>query len=181
MSELPNHLGGHSNRTHLDLKNLKYLQDKYKIHTMVDIGCGPGGMVKEANSMGIESCGIDGDFTLDFSDISVTLNDFTKSSYRFEKNFDLAWSVEFVEHVEEKYIPNFMPVFQQAKYVFMTYSPFENFFHYNVKDSAYWIKTFEDYGFKHDEEETRFIRQNSSMKRNFVRDCGHFFINEGEG
>ena len=177
MSDLPKHLGGHANRTHLDIQNLKYLQDKYKIHTMVDIGCGPGGMIREANSMGIQSCGIDGDFTLDFTDISVVLNDFTESSYKFEETFDLAWSVEFVEHVEEQYIPNFMPVLKQAKYVFMTYSPLKNFFHYNVKDSAYWIKVFEDYGFKHDEEETRFIRNNSSMKRNFVRYCGHFFIN----
>jgi SAM-dependent methyltransferase len=178
MSNLPKHLGGHANITHLDVQNLKYLQDKYKIQTMVDIGCGPGGMIRKANSMGIASCGIDGDFTLDFTDISVVLNDFTKSSYKFETTFDLAWSVEFVEHVEEQYIPNFMSVFKQAKYVFMTYSPMECGYHYNVKDSPYWIKVFEDYGFTHDEEETKFIRNNSSMQRNFVRDCGHFFINE---
>jgi SAM-dependent methyltransferase len=178
MTELPKHLGGHSNRTHLDLNNLIYLKEKFNIQTMVDIGCGPGGMIREANSRGITACGIDGDFTLNFNGIDVVLNDFTKSPYKFGKNFDLAWSVEFVEHVSEEYIPNYMPIFQEAKYVFMTFSPFENFFHYNVKDSAYWIQVFEQYGFIHDQEETSFIRKNSSMQRDFVRTCGHFFKNQ---
>lgn len=177
MTELPKHLGGHSNRTHLDIANLEYLKKKFNIQTLVDVGCGPGGMIREASSRGIKACGIDGDFTLNFNDIDVVLNDFTKSSYKFGRSFDLAWSVEFVEHVPEKFLPNFMPIFQEAKYVFMTFSPFKNFFHYNVKDSEYWIKVFEEYGFTHDEEETTFIRKNSSMQRDFVRTCGHFFKN----
>lgn len=174
---LPPHLGGHLDITHLDISNLKYLKDKYNIKTMIDIGCGPGGMIREAKNLGIEAEGIDGDFTLKFSDISVVINDFTKSSFKFNKTFDLAWSVEFVEHVAKEYIDNYMSVFKEATYVFMTHSPYTGPWHFNVEPSSYWIKLFEEHGFIFMPKETDFIRSNSSMERDFVRGYGHFFLN----
>ena len=44
MEKLPDHLGGHLNKTHTDRGTLLYLKNKYNIKSMIDIGCGPGAM-----------------------------------------------------------------------------------------------------------------------------------------
>ena len=51
--DLPAHLGGHDNETHLDNGVLDYMISKYKIESYVDVGCGPGGMVELAASKGL--------------------------------------------------------------------------------------------------------------------------------
>ena len=40
MEKLPDHLGGHLNKTHTDRGTLLYLKNKYNIKSMIDIGCG---------------------------------------------------------------------------------------------------------------------------------------------
>lgn len=179
-TELPRHLGGHAYITHLDESSFQYIVDKYQIKTMIDVGCGPGGMIRHALSKGIDAEGIDGDFTLDFSDLNVVLHDFTKGPYEYDKTFDLGWSVEFVEHVKPEFVDNYMKVFQKAKYVLMTHAHENNVnpYHFNLKPSSYWIDLFESYGFEFCKEETDHIRGISSMKRDFIRHYGHFFINK---
>ena len=65
MSQLEPHLGGHGNKTHLDIGALQWLQKELNAKTYLDIGCGPGGMVQLAEDLGLEALGIDGDYTLD--------------------------------------------------------------------------------------------------------------------
>lgn len=43
---LPEHLGGHKNRTHLDEGSLDHCIKILQVKSMLDIGCGPGGMVE---------------------------------------------------------------------------------------------------------------------------------------
>lgn len=177
---LPHHLGGHGYITHLDESSFQYIIDKYKVKTMIDVGCGPGGMIRHAKRLGVSAKGIDGDFTLDFGELDVVIQDFTKGSHAYQESFDLAWSVEFVEHVPEEFVSNYMPIFQKAKYVLMTHAPEDayNKYHFNLKPSTYWIELFEENGFKFLQKETKHIRSISSMSRNFIRSYGHFFINE---
>lgn len=53
-----------------------------------------------AESFGVKSIGIDGDINLKiFQKENFLLHDFTKGSIKIPYN-DLAWSVEFLEHVE---------------------------------------------------------------------------------
>ena len=59
---LPEHLGGHKNRTHLDEGSLDHCIETLQVKSMLDIGCGPGGMVALARSKGLKAYGIDGDF-----------------------------------------------------------------------------------------------------------------------
>ena len=61
MSSLPSHLGGHKSRTHIDVGVLKFARDKLKVKSMLDIGCGPGGMVNLAKKLELKVLGIDGD------------------------------------------------------------------------------------------------------------------------
>ena len=51
MSNLPTHLGGHKGRTHIDVGLLKFARDKLKVKSMLDLGCGPGGQVYEAQKI----------------------------------------------------------------------------------------------------------------------------------
>ena len=58
MNKTPEHLGGHLNRTNTDEPLLRYVKERFKIETMLDIGCGPGGMKDVANGMGIDWYGV---------------------------------------------------------------------------------------------------------------------------
>jgi len=177
MSKLPKHLGGHLNTTHIDESTLDYLIQTFKIKNMYDVGCGPGEMVRLANSKNVQAIGIDGDFTIKYTDIKVILHDFTFGPL-IVKPADLAWSCEFLEHVEEKYINNYFSVFKKCRVVCCTFSmSYKGHHHVNVKDQKYWDEKFKINGFTKDLESTNYIRQNSSMKRNFVRETGTVFVN----
>ena len=100
---LPKHLGGHLWKTHIDTGTLSYIQSKYDVRTAIDLGCGPGGMVKEMEKTGIKAMGIDGDYTLN-PDTNWRCHDFCSGPLRLDSEYDLCWTVEFLEHVDEKYI-----------------------------------------------------------------------------
>jgi cyclopropane fatty-acyl-phospholipid synthase-like methyltransferase len=178
MNKIPQHLGGHLNRTHIDEGSLTWAIETFKIESFLDIGCGPGGMVELAATKGLDAIGVDGDFSLDrFSKENFVIHDYTLSPLSLEKKYNLAWSCEFVEHVEEQYVQNFMETFKNSRYVIMTFSPpgTPGHHHVNCRDHLYWIKVFSSNGFVYDDELTKELRQKSTMKRDFVRNFGLFF------
>jgi SAM-dependent methyltransferase len=179
---LPEHLGGHKGRTHLDHGVLEFMIKKYNIKTMLDIGCGPGGLVQLARELGINSYGIDGDFTLDRVGDYFYIHDYSIDKSAVDLDVDFAWSCEFVEHVNEEYIPNYMADFQKAKYVVMTFSEKGGHHHVNIKPANYWIEVFESYGFKYDDIITAEVRDASTMNttgkftnKQYVKTNGLFF------
>ena len=181
---LPEHLGGHMNKVHTDRATLLYLQEKYDINSMVDVGCGPGDMVMIAKDRGINAMGIDGDFTLQdmwkARELPIVLHDFTKSEVAMSAfaGWDLGWSVEFLEHVEEKYMDNWMAIFEKCKYIVCTAAPpgHAGHHHVNCQTREYWIEKFDGYGFEYDEEETEYIRTNSVMRKPFMQRNGMFYV-----
>jgi SAM-dependent methyltransferase len=184
---LEEHLGGHNNKTHLDKGVMNWCINTLDITSYLDIGCGPGGMVELAEKKNLKVLGIDGDHTLKRKNPSnFLLHDFTKGPAPIKERYDLGWSVEFVEHVYEEYQPNYMPAFQQCKYVIMTYAPpgWNGHHHVNLQEEKYWIDKFKEYGLLHVQAYTDVIRQVSTMnypkkpKKAFVRNRGLFFVNE---
>jgi len=175
MVKLPKHLGGHANTTHIDVGTLSFLKSKFQIQNMIDVGCGPGGMVDVANSIGIEAIGVDGDVNITHP--SIIIHDFTQGKLQLERRFDLGWSVEFVEHVREEFIDNYMDVFSKCKYVCMTHAPSGKggHHHVNTKSSNYWIDIFISRGFEYNTAITNQIRKISTMRREFMRNTGLFF------
>lgn len=198
------HLGGHLNKTHIDEGAFKYLLSIFDIKTMIDIGCGPGGMVELGLRNGIDSIGIDGDHTIltlnqkyesvdgivlpiqikhDYT-TGVLCNQTLYKGFEFGvkdlTKFDLAWSVEFLEHVEEKYQANYMDTFCRAKYVLMTHAlpGAPGYHHVNCRDESYWIDVFSKHRFRYLEEETHELRKRSTMVKNFIRNTGKIFIKE---
>jgi cyclopropane fatty-acyl-phospholipid synthase-like methyltransferase len=174
--ELPEHLGGHMNKVHTDRATLIHIKNKYNIKTMIDIGCGPGDMVEIANDRGIVAIGIDGDFTLPKKK-EIIIHDFCSGPYDSDVSFDLGYSVEFLEHVEEKYQDNYMQLFKQCKYVVCTAAPpgYAGHHHVNCRDTEYWKEVFFKYDFLFNQEETDYIRANSVMHKPFMQTTGMFF------
>jgi len=171
------YLGGHNWITHTDECALKYIQETFNIETMLDVGCGPGDQIRVAKSLGISAEGVDGDPRVvnENKDIIIHECDYTKDT--FEKNVDLIWSTEFVEHVREQFQQNYMKTFSCSKYVLLTFAPpgKSGLHHVNLKPDTYWINLFEKHNFIYDFETTKIIREKSSMEREFVRNNGLFF------
>lgn len=176
--ELPKHLGGHANRTHIDENTLKYLINNFKIKSMYDIGCGPGGMIDLVMKLGIKAIGIDGDFTINFpKHLNIIIHDFVTGPLNLDL-VDLGWSCEFLEHVEEKYAQNYFSVFKKCKIICCTFATTSRGYHHvNVQDQYYWDKIFHSYGFEKDCDATNSIRSCSTMKRDFIRNTGTVYIN----
>jgi len=182
---LADHLGGHLNKTHIDLGTLQYLHTKYNIKSMLDIGCGPGDMATLAKTLNIDWYGIDGDHLVPRSidtENKMWILDFTKSKFIGGSSKDLAWSVEFLEHVEEKYMENYMTAFKLCKYAVVTAAPpgYPGHHHVNCKLEEYWIGAFAAHGFKYNHKESMDIRKVSTMQKPFMQRTGMFFKNYDE-
>jgi len=176
MKEIPKHLGGHANITHLDEKVLDFFIRR-PIFSFLDIGCGPGGMVELAKQYGLDARGIDGDINCANEDIII--HDYTKGPLELDVNFDLGWSVEFLEHVESKYLNNIFATFMCCSVILMTHAlpGMGGYHHVNCQESNYWIDEFEKRNFLLDLDLTKYIRSISGMRRNFIRNTGMVFIN----
>ncbi|MDC3187107.1 class I SAM-dependent methyltransferase [Pelagibacteraceae bacterium] len=177
---LGHHLSGHGNKTWVDEGSFKKINELIDIKSMVDVGCGPGGMVKYTKDLGIKSIGIDGDNSIirDIED-DFYLHDYTKGYFNTELTFDLCWCVEFLEHVDSLYADNYFDTFKKCKYVFCTFAPKGKggYHHVNTQDEAYWKEKFDNFNFKYLEEDTKLIRLSSTITKNFIRDHGLFFKN----
>jgi len=177
-NELPDHLGGQNGRSWTDDGSLNIMWS-LGCRKMLDVGCGFGGQVKLAESLGWESYGVDGDWTVLPKESNFHLNDYTKGSPTLTYEVDLIWCVEFLEHVEEKYMDNYMSTFQdsKAKYLIVTHAvPGQaGHHHVNCQEEDYWLDAFKRYGFEYDETLTKQIREESTMKKPFVARTGLVF------
>ncbi len=174
ISQTYTHLGGHNSTTSLDGGALQFLIKECNVKSMVDIGCGPGGMVDMARKMDLESIGIDGDYN-QARDCIIT-HDFITGPIDIQK-FDLVWSVEFLEHLEERFLPNVFETIDGAKFAFVTHAPkgVGGYHHVNCQDAPYWIDRFADEGWSFDRQLTKDVRLVSTMGREFVRETGMIF------
>lgn len=181
-SDLASHLGGHENETHLDDGALSYLLENTGAKTMLDIGCGPGGMVELALGKGLQVLGVDGDDKVERSDAVkeyIIIHDFATGPYIPFHTYDLGWSVEFVEHVDKEFMPNFLETFKHCKYVAMTHAlPGQpGHHHVNCMNAEYWFGAMEAIGFKLMVEETNEMRKASTMRERYIRQQGYVFKN----
>lgn len=170
------HLGGHLNITHIDAGTVSFLRERFDIKTVLDVGCGPGGMQTVCERMGLSWTGVDGDPSCVRDE--VIEHDFTKGKISTHKR-DLVWSVEFVEHVEEGHIDNILDALSLAtKAVCMTHAlpGKKGFHHVNCQNEDYWIEKMDSVGFKLDEQSTQHVRKISTMRREFMRSTGKIFI-----
>lgn len=171
------HLGGHYGLTHVDEGALDFLIETFGIKSLVDIGCGPGGMVQLARTKGLEAIGIDGDDTIE-RPIDIIIHDYSTAPLKLDKEFDCAWSVEFVEHVDHEYVPNYIATFQSCKVVVMTHAMPKQVGHHHVNcmNFEYWLGIMQFAGFEPMMDATNHLRQRSTMKDIFIKNTGYVFV-----
>ena len=156
---LPSHLGriGLNNYCNMDRDLLIFLVEKLRVKSVLDVGCANGAMVKVMRELGLNAYGIDGDFlAIKFlSDKCVrnflSVHDYQTGNFQLKKPIDLIWSIEFLEHVNKKYLPYILQDFQRfGRYVVISTPPPNSpgYHHVNCQTSEYWIKKFQSYGFK---------------------------------
>lgn len=160
---LPDHLGGHFGNTNTDPATLRYLAARYDIRTMLDVGCGPGGMLDEARAIGIDAMGVDGDWTVARHNDRIKYHDYTTGPFSVAAT-DLIWCMEFVEHVEAQYQDNFLATFDAGRVLYLTAAPpgFPGWHHVNCREPEYWIDLLQSRGWQQDTEATEWVRVNGS-------------------
>ena len=168
------HLGGHSGKTNVDEGALDYLIERYGSRSMIDVGCGPGAMVEMALKKGIEAFGIEGD--PEIKNAYIIEHDYTLGP--FVAYADLAWCVEFLEHVEAKFQDNIFSTLKGCMVVFVTHAlpGKKGDHHVNCQTEEYWIEAFKANHFGLDPVATEHVRKASTMKRKFTRRTGKVFV-----
>jgi len=136
---------------------------KSGVRSVIDIGCGEGHSTKYFIDRGIECRGVEGgEKAYNNSQVKehLVLHDYTESEYIPEKDFDAVWCCEFVEHVEEKFINNFINTFTKASKIFLTHAlPGQlGYHHVNCKSSEYWIDKIESHGYKYNADLSLYLR-----------------------
>jgi hypothetical protein len=93
--------------------------------------------------------------------------------------WDVGWSCEFLEHVAEQYMDNYMDTFMKCKRVVVTHAfPGQGGHHHvNEQDSNYWFQQFGRRGFLLDMTTTDQLRQASTMQQRYIRVSGLVFFN----
>jgi hypothetical protein len=136
----------------------QWLIDHYGIKSMVDVGCGEGHALEYFQHHHVSGTGVDG---MPQESLSIIQHDYTKAALVFGKHeFDLCWSCEFVEHVEEEFLPNVLATFGCAKMVAITHAwPGQaGYHHVNCKTPHYWIGAMAAIGYRLDEAITEHAR-----------------------
>jgi len=178
-TEKEKHLGGYWN-----VKNLwgdpgtwspeiwNKIIKKYEIESVADIGCGLGYSTRYFSQKGLYAVGVEGGLNAINNSVfeGNLLNiDYTKES-AFDPEYDehdLIWCCEFVEHVEEEYVDNFLSDFKTGKVVAMTFADVgqAGYHHVNCQPESYWIKNLESIGFKLNREFTEELRAMAVQSR----------------
>lgn len=166
----------------------EWLVQDLGVKSVVDIGCGDGVAVRWfAERLGSEAVlGLDG---IPQDDARIMHVDFAErdpvADGSIRAHFDLAWSCEFLEHVEEQFLQNYMSVFRLASLVAVTHAtPGQaGWHHVNCQPGAYWIERFADAGFTFLETATLIAREKASVNpdpNNHFARSGLLFLATGE-
>jgi hypothetical protein len=125
-----------------------WLVEKLHVKTMCDVGAGDGVAVDFFDKLDVISIGIDGVWT---GHKGIIVWDYTKGPFD-PPAVDLIWSCEFVEHVEERYVANFLTTFARGEVVAMTHAtPGQpGYHHVNCRDAAYWVAQLDSIGYDYD-------------------------------
>lgn len=134
------------------------------INSILDVGCGEGHSTKYFYDRGCEVLGIEGGINAWNNSVikdKIILHDFTTGRYIPTKQYDAVWCCEFVEHVDEKYIDNFLETFKYGNKIFMTHADIgqDGYHHVNCQKSDYWISKIESIGFIFDQQISSYLRE----------------------
>lgn len=127
-----------------------WLIETYKPKSVLDVGCGTGDAIDWFGRHGVPAVGIEGlDQNAEKCPAPVIVHDFTQGSLKLS-GFDLVWSCEVAEHIEERFAGNFLDAVCCGKVAAITACPVGGGFHHvNEKPRTYWIERIEKRGFRY--------------------------------
>lgn len=141
-----------------------YVCIKYGIRSVLDVGCALGFNAVWFHNRGYDVMGVEGlpDYVKGnkLPKDRVVLHDYTEGPWVPPHEFDLCVSTEFVEHVEARFVPNFVETFKHCRFILMTHAlPGQGGVHHvNETTSEAWIDVLSAAGFEHLEDETERLR-----------------------
>lgn len=165
------HLGGF---TQLDLDGVspnlwRHMIEQYGVRSFLDIGCGRGTSSRwfyEHNATVLCVEGSQDAIQNSFLPRHLIVeHDYTRGPWWPQETFDAAWSVEFLEHVSRQYHFNYVSTLRKAALLFVTSSRWGGWHHVEVHPDDWWIRKFEAYGFRYDEQLTKQARQWAGEER----------------
>jgi len=129
---------------------------RFVVSSVLDVGCAEGHALRYFYEKGVEIAGVDGSsYAVEHSLVPefVTQHDFTTGPFAPQRRFDLVWSCEFVEHVAEEYVSNFLVSFGCGSVVALTHAhPGQGGYHHvNCQPDKYWIQRIVNLGYSYHE------------------------------
>lgn len=164
----PDHLGGgrlDQPDDHTFMPDIwERLVDDYKISSVIDVGCGGGWTTKWFADHGVRAVGVEADpaalRVAQAQGVRLLPHDYTQGPLVPDDEFDLGWCAEFVEHVEDAFVDNWLATMKRCRFVCMTFAtPGQGGYHHvNERPETYWLERFAAAGFEHVPEETARMR-----------------------
>jgi SAM-dependent methyltransferase len=155
-----------------------WLVKEQGVKSVLDVGCGDGVALDYFAGLGCATLGVEG---TPQDHPRIERHDYTLGSWPSYPldgavgPFDLVWCCEFVEHVEERYVPNFLWSFKLGRLLLMTHAePGQaGYHHVNCRERDYWVGALAAAGFALDLDFTgrarSVSRANASPWNHFAR------------
>lgn len=176
------HVAGYLRYGEYPFNIIKWLVERYRPSTVLDVGSGPFGSKKLFNQFGCAYVWtLDGDpQLLDRRDskehlITFSVVDLERSGYRFPTRFDLVWSYECAEHITnvENYVHTLVVNCENILAITHAVPGQGGYSHVNLQNDEYWIKKITAQGgFRYLENETM---QAKAVKDDYFSKTGLIF------
>lgn len=136
------------------------LIDAFNVKTMTDVGAGEGQVARWFAYSGIDAIAVDGCANPRDDGVRYVQHDYSQGPYVPHGIRDLCWSAEFVEHVDEEFVPNFLATFRQHRVLALTHAlpGHVGWHHVNCREPSYWLKLLRADGWTFDAENTHDLR-----------------------
>ena len=171
----PPYAGGHCDVTHADVGALRYFEF-LGCRSLLDVGCGPGGMVRAAMDREWRAVGLDVDLAL-YRRPGVLLGDLAVAPIILPSPADVVWSVEVAEHIPAEHEANYIEtlVRNAGKFVVMTANQQPGPLHVNCKPVEYWEERLRVAGMIPLPDVLQRLLHVSTMDREFLRETGRVY------
>ncbi len=142
----------------------KILFHRYKINTLIDVGCGNGLYLKRFMEFGVDVLGIESSrsaikYSLISKDKIIRHN--LQKNISINKKFDMCTSFEVAEHLKADYAKHFVRLlisFSKLVVFSAACSGQGGYNHYNEQPKSYWKNLFSEEGYYHGNDEVNYIR-----------------------
>jgi SAM-dependent methyltransferase len=143
----------------------RWIADELAPSRVIDVGCGPGHLMRELSAHGIEVLGVDISDAAERATAAKGLPfrrfDLTDPEAELPGGpWDVAVSMEVAEHLEPRHAAGFVDkLTRAAPVVYLTAAEPDptigpGLFHFNEQPHGYWIGLFGERGFEHDRSAT---------------------------